>query len=181
MLPNTKNFFFLKKPCLFGGVPAATGCSWSDCVCGVCKNLEENAHTYLAPHAIKTDMKKSYVTYQPMGIVFAIMPWNFPFFQVFRFSAPGLMAGNACILKHAPVTTGCGLAIEKLFEEVGFPKNLFRTVIVNNETAADIIADPRIIGVTLTGSVRAGKSVAATAGAHLKKWENNGFSLFFGD
>ncbi|OGT51282.1 MAG: succinate-semialdehyde dehydrogenase [Gammaproteobacteria bacterium RIFCSPHIGHO2_12_FULL_42_13] len=135
----------------------------------ICNYYAEHAHQYLSPHIVNTEMKKSYVTYQPMGIVFAIMPWNFPFFQVFRFGAPALMAGNACILKHAPVTTGCALAIEKIFQAVGFPDNVFRVVIANNETAAEIIADPHIIGVSLTGSVRAGKSVAATAGAHLKK------------
>lgn len=90
----------------------------------VCTHFANHAEEYLLPRHIKTEMSKSYVTFNPMGVVFAIMPWNFPFFQVFRFAAPGLMAGNGCILKHAPTTTGCGLMIEKIFREAGFPETI---------------------------------------------------------
>jgi succinate-semialdehyde dehydrogenase / glutarate-semialdehyde dehydrogenase len=135
----------------------------------VCKHFAEHAAEYLAPHHIKTDLTKSYVTYQPMGVIFAIMPWNFPFFQVFRFAAPGLMAGNAYILKHAPITTGCGLAIEKIFQAADLPANLFRTVIIDTDQAEKVIAHPNVMGVTLTGSVGAGKTVGAEAASRLKK------------
>lgn len=114
-------------------------------------------------------MKKTMVCYQPLGIVFAIMPWNFPFWQVFRFAAPTLMAGNAAILKHAPISTGTGEAIAALFLEAGFPEHLFQHFILDNEMAAKVIAHKKIVAVTLTGSERAGQIIAANAGSHLKK------------
>lgn len=135
----------------------------------LCDHFAKHAQEYLKPQHIKTEMTKSYITYQPLGVVFAIMPWNFPFWQVFRFAAPGLMAGNACVLKHAPNTTGCGLVIEQIFKQAGFPENLFRTVVMDVNDAEKVIAHPKIAGVTLTGSVRAGKSVGAEAAGHLKK------------
>src|SRR2546429_5360843 len=97
------------------------------------------------------------------------MPWNFPFWQVFRFAAPALMAGNAGLLKHAPNVTRCALAIEEVFRQAGFPEGLFRTVILQNEAVAGVIADPRVRAATLTGSDRAGSQVAAQAGTHLQK------------
>ena len=135
----------------------------------VCEHYADKAAEYLASHHITTDMAKSYVTYQPLGTVFAIMPWNFPFWQVFRFAAPALMAGNATLLKHAPISTGAALAIENVFKEAGFSEGLFRSLIIDVELAAQVISHPKVVAVTITGSERAGRSVAATAGAVLKK------------
>lgn len=138
-------------------------CAW------VCEHYAENAETYLQARTIKTEMKKSFVSHQPLGIVFAIMPWNFPFWQVYRFAAPTIMAGNAALLKHAPISTGAALAMEELFIESGFPKNLFRSLILDNAGAEKVIENPKVIAVTLTGSGRAGKAVASEAGKVLKK------------
>ncbi len=138
-------------------------CAW------VCEHYAEHAKAYLASHEIKTDKKKSFVCYQPLGVVFAIMPWNFPFWQVFRFAAPTIMAGNAAILKHAPISTGTGNAIAELFLEAGFPQYLFQHFILDNDMAAAVIAHDKIVAVTLTGSERAGSIVAANAASHLKK------------
>ncbi len=138
-------------------------CAW------VCRHFAEHAAHYLTPRTIKTEMKKSYVAYAPLGIIFAIMPWNFPFWQVFRFAAPSLMAGNGAILKHAPITTGCGLEIEKIFKEAGFPDYLFQTMVIDNDVAASVICHPKIAAITLTGSDQAGKKVASIAGSALKK------------
>lgn len=138
-------------------------CAW------VCEHYADNAADYLKPRQVKTEMSKSYVTYQPLGIVFAIMPWNFPFWQVFRFAAPTLMAGNAALLKHAPISTGAGLAIEEVFRLAGFPENLFRTLILDNDGAAKVIQNKKVIAVTLTGSAGAGSVVGAEAAKSLKK------------
>lgn len=134
-----------------------------------CRYFAENAEKLLAPRFIKTEMHKSYVTYNPLGVVLAIMPWNFPFWQVFRFAAPTLMAGNAAILKHSPNTTGCSLAIEKIFIEADFPLNVFRSIVVEDKAVESIIKNPKIAAVSLTGSPRAGRLVAAAAGSVLKK------------
>lgn len=138
-------------------------CAW------VCNFYADNAEKMLAPRVINTEMRKSYVTYRPLGVIFAIMPWNFPFWQVFRFAAPNLMAGNGVILSHAPICTGTGLAIEQLMKDAGILENLFRTIICDHETAKAVIEHPHIAGVTLTGSVRAGKIVGSTASGALKK------------
>lgn len=138
-------------------------CAW------VCEHYAEHTAEYLQPRQVKTEMAKSYVTYQPLGIVFAIMPWNFPFWQVFRFAVPTLMAGNAGLLKHAPISTGAALAIEEIFHLAGFPKNLFRSLILDNDGAANVIRDKKVIAVTLTGSARAGIAVGAEAARSLKK------------
>lgn len=138
-------------------------CAW------VCEHYAEHAKEYLAPRNIKTEMHKSFVTYQPRGIVFAIMPWNFPFWQVFRFVAPSLMAGNAALLKHAPISTGTGLAIEDIVRKAGFHENLFRALVIDNDVAADVIKHPDVTAVTLTGSERAGQIVGAEAAGALKK------------
>ena len=135
----------------------------------VCNYYADNADAYLEPKHIKTEMSKSYIVYRPMGIIFAIMPWNFPFWQVLRFAAPNLMVGNAAILKHAPISTGTALAIEKIFLEAGFAKGLFSSVIVDTDLAGKIIDHPNVRGVTITGSSRAGMAVASQAGAALKK------------
>jgi succinate-semialdehyde dehydrogenase/glutarate-semialdehyde dehydrogenase len=138
-------------------------CAW------VCEHYAEHTSEYLASHEIKTDKKKSFVCYQPLGVVFAIMPWNFPFWQVFRFAAPTIMAGNATILKHAPISTGTGNAIAELFLEAGFPNYVFQHFLLDNAMAAKVIAHEKIVAVTLTGSERAGSIVAANAAQHLKK------------
>ncbi|MCH7505347.1 NAD-dependent succinate-semialdehyde dehydrogenase [PVC group bacterium] len=135
----------------------------------VCDFYAEHAHEYLAPRDIQTEATKSYVAFEPLGIVFAIMPWNFPFWQVFRFLAPALMAGNAGILKHSPNVTGCALAIEDVIKAAGYKRKIFQTLIIDNDAAASVIKHSLVRAVTLTGSTRAGKSVAATAGSVLKK------------
>lgn len=135
----------------------------------VCEYYAENAEKFLTDEIISTDASKSFVTFQPLGVVLAVMPWNFPFWQVFRFAAPGLMAGNAGILKHASNVSGCALAIEEVFREAGFPENLFRTILVPSSEMEEVIKNEKIKAVTLTGSVPAGKSVAKTAGSVLKK------------
>jgi succinate-semialdehyde dehydrogenase / glutarate-semialdehyde dehydrogenase len=138
-------------------------CAW------VCEYYAENAEKFLADELIETDATKSFVTFQPLGIVLAVMPWNFPFWQVFRFAAPGLMAGNAGILKHASNVSSCAIAIEEVFKEAGFPENLFRTILVPSSQMEVVIKNEKIKAVTLTGSVPAGKAVAKTAGSFLKK------------
>ena len=134
-----------------------------------CQHYAENAESYLQDRIIKTESYKSYVTYQPLGIVFAIMPWNFPFWQVFRFICPTMMAGNAGLLSHAPISTGTSLAIEEILVKAGFPNNIFRSLVINNDIAAQVIKHPRVIAVTLTGSERAGSIVGANAAKNLKK------------
>ncbi len=141
----------------------AEKCAW------VCEYYADGAEDFLAPQEVETDASRSFVTFQPLGPVLAIMPWNFPFWQVFRFAAPNLMAGNAGILKHAPNVPGCALAIEEIFREAGFPEDLFRTLLIDVERTAAVIDDSRIRGVTLTGSVGAGKEVASRAGSRVKK------------
>ena len=138
-------------------------CAW------ICEHYSKNTANYLKPRIVKTEMSKSIVTYEPRGPIFSIMPWNFPFWQVFRFAAPNITAGNVGILSHAPISTGAAQAIEDVFHQAGFPKGIFTSVIIDNDQAANIIADKRIIGVTLTGSERAGKAVASEAGQSLKK------------
>ncbi|MBV7532245.1 NAD-dependent succinate-semialdehyde dehydrogenase [Chitinophaga sp. sic0106] len=129
----------------------------------------ENIESILQPRIITSDAQKSYVSYEPKGIILAIMPWNFPYWQVFRFAIPNILAGNAGILKHASNVSGCALAIERLFTESGFPMGTFQSVLLSSKHIEPIIADPRIQGVTLTGSTPAGKSVAALAGKYIKK------------
>ncbi|KTD20279.1 succinate semialdehyde dehydrogenase [Legionella lansingensis] len=138
-------------------------CAW------VCEHYAENAESYLQPRLVKTEMKKAMVCYQPLGVIFAIMPWNFPFWQVFRFAAPSIMAGNVAILKHAPISTGTGNKIAELFLEAGFPEHLFQHFVLDNDLAAKVIANDKIVAVTLTGSEKAGSIVASNAAAHLKK------------
>ncbi len=138
-------------------------CAW------VCDYYADNAEKFLADELLKTEASKSYVSYQPLGVILAVMPWNFPFWQVFRFAAPNLMAGNAGVLKHASNVTGCALAIEDVFRKAEFPENLFRSLIVSAKNVKPIIENKNIQAVTLTGSVPAGKSVASLAGSLIKK------------
>ena len=135
----------------------------------ICSFYAENTEEFIKNKPIKTEAYESYICYQPIGTVLAVMPWNFPFWQVFRFLAPALMAGNTGVLKHASNVSGCALAIEQLVYDAGFPENVFRTLLIGSETVKAIIENPLIKAVTLTGSAPAGKSVAATAGSVLKK------------
>ncbi|TNJ34539.1 NAD-dependent succinate-semialdehyde dehydrogenase [Arenimonas terrae] len=134
-----------------------------------CEYYADNAARYLEDQVIPTEAAKSYVRYEPIGCVLAIMPWNFPIWQVFRFLAPGLMAGNVAVLKHATNVPQCADAIADVLAEAGVPAGVFAVLHIDNEQTAKVIGDPRIKAVTLTGSERAGRSVAATAGQHLKK------------
>jgi succinate-semialdehyde dehydrogenase/glutarate-semialdehyde dehydrogenase len=134
-----------------------------------CDYYAENAEHFLAPEIAKTEARKSFVAFRPLGIVLAVMPWNFPFWQVFRFAAPGLMAGNAAVLKHASNVPGCALAIEQAFRKAGFPENLFRTLMIGSRSVDTVIEHPLIRAATLTGSGPAGRAVASKAGALLKK------------
>lgn len=145
------------------GVAEVEKCAW------VCRHYAENAEAMLRDQEVKTDQVRSFVSFQPIGIVLAVMPWNFPYWQVFRFAAPALMGGNAGVLKHASNVPGCALAIEEVFRDAGFPPNLFRTLMIRASAVEGVIANPLVRAVTLTGSTEAGKSVAATAGHHLKK------------
>lgn len=134
-----------------------------------CRYYAENAERFLAREGAQTNAAQSYVLYQPLGVVLAIMPWNFPFWQVFRFAAPALMAGNAGLLKHASNVPQCALEIESVFHEAGFAEGLFQTLLLSPDRTGHVIADPRVAAVTLTGSVGAGRSVAAAAGKQIKK------------
>jgi succinate-semialdehyde dehydrogenase/glutarate-semialdehyde dehydrogenase len=134
-----------------------------------CDHFAENAQHYLAREPVDLGGPKAFVTYNPLGVVLAVMPWNFPFWQVFRFAAPALMAGNAAVLKHASNVPGCALAIESVFREAGFPENLFRTLLIPSRDVQPLIEHSAIAAVTLTGSVAAGRQVATAAGGVLKK------------
>jgi len=134
-----------------------------------CEYYAENAPRFLADEIIESDAGKSLVAYQPLGTVLAVMPWNFPFWQVFRFVAPALSAGNTGLLKHASNVPQCALAIERVINEAGFPQGVFRTLLIDAVDVAQVIADPRVHAVTLTGSEPAGRKVAACAGENLKK------------
>jgi succinate-semialdehyde dehydrogenase/glutarate-semialdehyde dehydrogenase len=133
------------------------------------EHFAQNAARYLADEEIRANARRSLVAYQPLGVVLAVMPWNFPFWQVVRFAAPALMAGNAAVLKHASNVPQCALAIEEAFREAGFPQGLLRTVLVAGSAIEPIIADDRIRAVTLTGSSDTGSRIAELAGRALKK------------
>ncbi|MEO0839878.1 MAG: NAD-dependent succinate-semialdehyde dehydrogenase [Cyanobacteria bacterium J06643_5] len=135
----------------------------------VCRYYADNAAEFLADATVETDASKSFVKYQPLGIILAVMPWNFPFWQVFRFVAPALMAGNVGLLKHASNVPQCALAIEKIIQTAGFPQNVFQSLLIGSDKVANIISDDRVKAATLTGSEGAGASLAAAAGKHLKK------------
>jgi succinate-semialdehyde dehydrogenase/glutarate-semialdehyde dehydrogenase len=145
------------------GVAEAEKCAW------VCEHYAERTPAYLAPELVPTDASRACVTFQPLGVVLAVMPWNFPFWQVFRFAAPALMAGNAAVLKHASNVPGCALAIEHLVRDAGFPDHLFRTLLIGSELVPQIIEHPFVRAATLTGSGPAGSAVARKAGERLKK------------
>ena len=148
-------------------VKAAIGeaekCAW------VCRYYAETAEKHLADQVVETNAKKSYVHFQPLGPVLAIMPWNFPFWQVFRFAAPALMAGNVGLLKHASNVPQCALAIEEIFARAGFPEGAFQTLLIGSDAVEPVLNDRRVAAATLTGSESAGRSVASTAGKQIKK------------
>ena len=145
------------------GVSEVEKCAW------VFEYYAENAEKFLSDEPLESDGSESFVSFQPMGIVLAIMPWNFPFWQLFRFVAPALMAGNAGLLKHSSNVTGCALEIESILQDAGVPKNVFRTLLTDNDGAQQVIENDNVKAVTLTGSTRAGKAVAETAGSQIKK------------
>lgn len=145
------------------GIGEAEKCAW------VCEYYAKHAEDFLKDDPVQTGASKSYVTFNPLGVVLAIMPWNFPFWQLFRFAAPALMAGNGAVLKHSENTTGCALKIEEIIHEAGIPKDLFRTIVRDKSNMKEVIQHEGIAAVTLTGSTRAGKAVAAQAGEMLKK------------
>lgn len=151
------------------GKPVSQGIGEIEKCALVCDYYIKEAEGFLKPQVLESDATKSYAAFEPLGVIFAIMPWNFPFWQVFRFLAPGLMAGNTGVLKHAQNVSGCALAIDEIIHDAGFPDNVFRSLIVDNDGAAQVIKHPAVKAVTLTGSTKAGQSVAATAGSVLKK------------
>ncbi|HVR70221.1 MAG TPA: NAD-dependent succinate-semialdehyde dehydrogenase [Vicinamibacteria bacterium] len=151
------------------GKPLAQGRAEIEKCAATCRFYADNAERFLSDEPVETDAAKSFVAYNPLGTVLAVMPWNFPFWQVFRFAAPALMAGNVGILKHASNVTGCALAIQEIFREAGFPEPAFRAVLVGSARVGSLIEAPEVKAVTLTGSTPAGQSVAARAGAVLKK------------
>jgi succinate-semialdehyde dehydrogenase/glutarate-semialdehyde dehydrogenase len=134
-----------------------------------CRYYAEHGSTYLADVDVPTEAARSFIRYEPVGAVFAIMPWNFPFWQVFRFAAPALMAGNVALLKHAPNVPQCALAIEALLRDAGCPEGVFQTLLIEVDQVPPILSDDRINAVTLTGSDRAGRDVASRAGRVIKK------------
>lgn len=150
------------KP-ITGAIGEAEKCAW------VCRYYAENAETHLADQLVETNAKRSFVRFQPIGPVLAVMPWNFPFWQVFRFAAPALMGGNVGLLKHASNVPQCALAIEEIFQRAGFPPGTFQTLLIGADAVEKILSDKRVAAATLTGSEPAGSSVASMAGKHIKK------------
>ena len=150
------------KP-IAAGVAEAEKCAW------VCRYYAESTEAFLTDELVKTNAQRSLVRYRPLGPVLAVMPWNFPFWQVFRFAAPALMAGNVGLLKHASNVPRCALAIEQIFTQAGFPEGAFQTLLIDSDMVAHVLDDTRVRAATLTGSTRAGSAVAERAGKRVKK------------
>jgi succinate-semialdehyde dehydrogenase/glutarate-semialdehyde dehydrogenase len=138
-------------------------CAW------VCRYYAEHAESFLQNEIVETDATKSFVTFNPLGVILAVMPWNFPFWQVFRFAAPALMAGNVGLLKHASNVCGCSLAIESVFKKAGFPEHVFTSLLIGSRQVASVLENKAVKAVTLTGSTPAGRAIASRAGQLLKK------------
>ena len=151
------------------GKPIAAGRAEAEKCAWVCRYYADEASSMLADQPIVTERAKSYVHHEPLGVVLAVMPWNFPFWQVFRFVAPALMAGNAGVLKHASNVSGCAVAIEDILTEAGFPSGLFSTLLIGSGGVNRVLESPRVVAATLTGSDPAGRAVASKAGSLLKK------------
>ncbi len=151
------------------GKPFHEGVAEAEKCAKTCEYFADNAETFLTRQPVWTEARKTFVAFNPLGVVLAVMPWNFPFWQVFRFAAPSLMAGNAALLKHASNVPGSALAIEQIFRDAGFPENLFRTLMIASKQIEALIEHPLVRAVTLTGSGAAGRAVASKAGAMLKK------------
>ncbi|MBO2012825.1 NAD-dependent succinate-semialdehyde dehydrogenase [Hymenobacter negativus] len=151
------------------GKPVADGRAEALKCATCCDFYAERAESFLADELIETDAARSFISYQPLGVVLAVMPWNFPFWQVVRFAAPALMAGNVGLLKHASNVPQCALALEKIFHDAGLPPACFRTLLIETDLVEKLIADDRLAAITLTGSEGAGAAVAAAAGHHIKK------------
>ena len=151
------------------GKPLKAAVSEAEKCALACRYYAENAQRHLADQLVETNAKQSYVRFQPLGPVLAVMPWNFPFWQVFRFAAPALMAGNVGLLKHASNVPQCALAIEDIFRRAGFPDGAFQTLLIGSDKVEDILKDARVVAATLTGSEPAGSSVASIAGKQIKK------------
>lgn len=151
------------------GKPLAQGISEIEKCAWVCDFYAKNADDFLADQLIETDAEESFISYDPLGVILAIMPWNYPFWQVMRFAAPTLMAGNTALLKHASSTTECALEIQKLFEDAGFPEGCFQTLLVSHEQIESVISNDIVKAVSLTGSEGAGRKIAEIAGENLKK------------
>lgn len=151
------------------GKPVTQGRSEVEKCAWVCEFYAQQGEAFVTPEVVATDAAKSYVAFEPLGVILAVMPWNFPYWQVFRFLAPALMAGNGALLKHASNVPGCALAIEQACREAGVPAGLFATLLLETKDVAALIAHPQVAAVTLTGSTPAGRAVASAAGAALKK------------
>src|SRR5947207_4072127 len=148
---------------LKSAIAEAAKCAW------VCRYYAESAERFLADEVVETPAKKSFIRYQPLGVVLAVMPWNFPFWQVFRFIAPGLMAGNVGLLKHASNVPQCALKVEDILLRAGFPQGAFQTLLITAQQVDAVLNDPRVAAATLTGSEGAGVQVGVSAARHIKK------------
>jgi len=151
------------------GKPLKAGTEEIEKCASVCHYYAANAKDFLTDQTVPTDASKSYVSMQPLGVILAVMPWNFPFWQLFRFLAPALMAGNCGVLKHSSNVSGCALSVEELLTEAGFPKHVFSVLLISSDRVKNVISHPLIKAVTLTGSTEAGRQVAKQAGEELKK------------
>ncbi len=160
---------FARLMALEMGKPVAQGEAEVDKCAITCEIVAEQGPKWLADEEVATDAKRSFVAYRPLGVILGVMPWNFPFWQVFRYVGPTLMAGNTSVLKHASNVTACALAIEDVFRTAGAPEGVFQTLRVGSARVSGLIEDPRVAAVTLTGSTPAGRAVAASAGKALKK------------